>query len=171
MAGRGSRAAGWRHLGGTPGQPMLLVPMLEAASGAHRSRPPAPCAVLAALGNAKQWDRAMGVVRSMRRHSLGSGLEPNAYTYSGGWAAGMSGVLSGVPELGRKRELWSVEESCKKGVSAECREELCQRGPLEPLRLAGDTASSVPLLLPHWNSAAQDNGRAGQVAAGRAPVC
>lgn len=40
-------------------------------------------ALIAALGNAGQWERALEVVQRMRRHAYGSGIEPNAYTYSG----------------------------------------------------------------------------------------
>ena len=48
--------------------------------------PTCPLVLSAALGNAKQWDRALEIVKRMRRHGFGGGLEPNAYTYSGGCA-------------------------------------------------------------------------------------
>ena len=40
-------------------------------------------ALITALGVAKQWDRALGVLRRMKQQAPGSGSEPNAYTYSG----------------------------------------------------------------------------------------
>ena len=47
----------------------------------------------AALGNARQWDRALDIVRRMRRHGFGGGLEPNAYTYSGEQAGCLAALL------------------------------------------------------------------------------
>lgn len=40
-------------------------------------------ALITALGNARQWDRALDIVARMKRHGYGAGIEPNAYTYSG----------------------------------------------------------------------------------------
>jgi pentatricopeptide repeat protein len=39
-------------------------------------------ALVGALSNARQWNRAKDLVRRMKSHALGQGLEPNAYTYS-----------------------------------------------------------------------------------------
>ena len=47
----------------------------------------------AALGNARQWDRALDIVRRMLRHGFGGGLEPNAYTYSGEQAGCLAALL------------------------------------------------------------------------------
>lgn len=96
--------------------------------------PPSPRP--AALGNAKQWDRALGVVRRMRRHSFGGGLEPNAYTYSGA----REGQRGSGARMAPGWLLW-----------------VCQ------LWLAGWHPVSPSLLPPC--SPAQDDGRAGQVAA------
>jgi pentatricopeptide repeat protein len=40
-------------------------------------------ALISALGNARQWDKALDIVARMKRHGYGAGIEPNAYTYSG----------------------------------------------------------------------------------------
>lgn len=40
-------------------------------------------ALITALGNARQWERALDIVARMKRHGYGAGIEPNAYTYSG----------------------------------------------------------------------------------------
>ena len=39
-------------------------------------------ALITALGNASEWDRALGLLRRMRACSAPGGVEPNAYTYS-----------------------------------------------------------------------------------------
>ena len=45
-------------------------------------------ALITALGNARQWDKALDIVARMKRHGYGAGIEPNAYTYSGEWPVG-----------------------------------------------------------------------------------
>ena len=39
-------------------------------------------ALITALGNASEWDRALGLLRRMRACGAPGGVEPNAYTYS-----------------------------------------------------------------------------------------
>jgi pentatricopeptide repeat protein len=39
-------------------------------------------ALIAALGAAKQWERALGTLRSLREDTSAGRVEPNAYTYS-----------------------------------------------------------------------------------------
>ena len=57
-------------------------------------------ALITALGNARQWERALDIVARMKRHGYGAGIEPNAYTYSGGllcWRAGCTGCGAATP--------------------------------------------------------------------------
>lgn len=39
-------------------------------------------ALVTAMGNAQQWDRALEIVRRMKAQAQWGGCEPNAYTYS-----------------------------------------------------------------------------------------
>lgn len=39
-------------------------------------------ALITALGNAKQWKRALGTLRCLKNDTSSARVEPNAYTYS-----------------------------------------------------------------------------------------
>lgn len=39
-------------------------------------------ALITALGNAKQWKRALNILKAMKHDTSGNHVEPNAYTYS-----------------------------------------------------------------------------------------
>ena len=52
-------------------------------------------ALITALGNARQWEKALDIVARMKRHGYGAGIEPNAYTYSGEWPGGLCSWLYG----------------------------------------------------------------------------
>lgn len=56
-------------------------------------------ALVSALATARQWERAGEVLRRMKAHALGPGVEPNAYTYSA--------LLKGLGDAGK----WAMAES------------------------------------------------------------
>jgi pentatricopeptide repeat protein len=59
-------------------------------------------ALITALGNASEWDRALSLLRRMRACNAPGGVEPNAYTYSALIKALGEQVCSASPAMSRK---------------------------------------------------------------------
>ena len=70
------------HVNGKPmARPMWQVVEWMASAGI-KPNVRTYTALITALGNASEWDRALGLLRRMRACSAPGGVEPNAYTYS-----------------------------------------------------------------------------------------